>query len=974
MARQPVNLETMLEEENVQRDLQEVKYAVPEDQPDDLISDEPNVFEPETQDEPTAVEPIQVAGKIDLFTGLVKGVTKRMDEAEKRATPTAKPEALEQRGEDIVVRKASDEEEAELATTLGVTSKYTKGLNLPAIAEAAKDIDMAAYLQKIKDDNAELFETVRRGTISYANLLKMAEEKGVDHLVREFIKPGRKSAMRAEDILAGLIGAQELSKRTQQLAERAMTLTDPAEREAAFELAANAVKAEVNLYAQISGEVSEAARSVFAMREAQRVGLGTTRGEELNNLLQNEGIDSYERFFEAYLAIPPGPGKAKFLQRGWHDKSLDFLSESFINAILSSPVTHMVNVAGNSGFYLLRSVEEAVAATHGLVRSAVTGNKDRVYFREALIQLQGSYEGFVDATLVSARSFKRGEPLSDGKSKIDTRTRRAIGSTDDFGEIIGMYAKGDIGTAFINTFGVINRMSSRFLTTEDEFFKGIQYQADIKKQARVRSFKEFDLAIERGDDVEEATQKMGESYAALVANPPEPMRKSASDVAREATFQADMGKLGASLEPMMSHPLAKLFAVPFFKTPTNVVKETFKRSPLGGANYFYKAMKQGGREADLAFGRFATGTGLFALFAMKSIGYDTPDKNIIITGSPLNDEEAQQARLRLGMQDFSINIKREDGSGLYDSYTYSRLDPVSGILAMSSDFAYYAQHEDDTLALTDVATAAGMSILNYSLEMPFLQGVQDLGMILSGSDTETMGERLGEFFAKKATAAALGTVPAVASPISPTSSSLVAGFERIGDPEASETRMLSERFGDVENMSDMERGFYLELQRAMSRNPFFNEDLPPRLNLWGEPLQAGRGVGWEIINPIRIAEAKYQGVDRELLRLGDGISMPNKKEGGVRLSAEQYNRFIRLTALSDFGGRMPDSENYRKGQTLADELLELVNSRTYQRIKFDSDKLKEIKNVVESRRSDARAVLLDEYPELAARIDARKQK
>jgi len=973
MARRPVNLETMLEEENVQRDLQEVKYAVPEDQPDDLISDEPNVFAPETQEEPTAVEPIQVAGKIDLFTGLVKGVTKRVDEAERRATPTAKPEALEQRGEDIVVRKASDEEEAELATTLGVTSKYTKGLNLPAIAEAAKDIDMAVYLQKIKDDNAELFETVRRGTISYANLLKMAEEKGVDHLVREFIKPGRKSAMRAEDILAGLIGAQELSKRTQQLAERAFKLTDPAEREAAFELAANAVKAEVNLYAQISGEVSEAARSVFAMREAQRVGLATTRGEELNNLLQNEGIDSYERFFEAYLAIPPGPGKAKFLQRGWHDKSMDFLSESFINAILSHPVTHMVNVAGNTGFNILRGAEEAAAATHGLVRSAVTGNKDRVYFREALIQLDSMRSGFVDATLVSAKSFKRGEALSDG-TKIDTRSRRAIGSTDDLGEIIGMYAKGDVGTAFINTFGVLNRMSSRFLTAEDEFFKGIQYQAEIKKQARVRSFKEFDLAIERGDDVETATQKMGESYAALVNNPPEPMRKTASDISKEATFQAEMGKIGATIEPLMAHPLAKLFAVPFYRTPTNVIKETFKRSPFGIANYFYKAMKQGGREADLAFGRFATGTGIASLFATYAIGYDTPDKNIIITGSPLNDREAQQARQRLNIQDFSINIKREDGSGLYDSYTYSRLDPMSGLLAMSSDFAYYVQHEDDIDAVTDVATALGMAVMNYSLEMPFLQGVQELGMIFSGSDTENIGERLNEFLASRATAAALSTVPAVASPISPTSSSLVAGFERIGDPEMTETRMLSERFGDVENMSDVERGFYLELQRAMSRNPFFNEDLPPRLNLWGEPLQAGRGVGWEIINPIRIAEAKYQGVDKELLRIGDGISMPNKKMGGVRLSAEQYNRFIMLTAQSDYGGSMPGSGNYDAGQTLADELLELVNSRSYQRIEFDSDKLKEIRNVVESRRSDARAVLLDEYPELAARIDARKQK
>lgn len=195
--------------------------------------------------------------------------------------------------------------------------------------------------------------------------------------------------------------------------------------------------------------------------------------------------------------------------------------------------------------------------------------------------------------------------------------------------------------------------------------------------------------------------------------------------------------------------------------------------------------------------------------------------------------------------------------------------------------------------------------------------------------------------------------------------------------------MVSEQFGDVADMPAPMRGFYLALQKAKSRNPFFNDNLPPALNLWGEKLMAGKGVGYEMISPIRIQDAKYSGVDKEIIRLGAGLSMPRRTIDGVRLSAEQYNRLIMLSAKTDYAGRMPPEYDedgklisghpeYVDGQTLLDELQEEIYSPTYSQMVSDTDRIEELRTILSHRNTDARAALLQEYPELAAKIEALK--
>jgi hypothetical protein len=172
------------------------------------------------------------------------------------------------------------------------------------------------------------------------------------------------------------------------------------------------------------------------------------------------------------------------------------------------------------------------------------------------------------------------------------------------------------------------------------------------------------------------------------------------------------------------------------------------------------------------------------------------------------------------------------------------------------------------------------------------------------------------------------------------------------------------------------RGFYQELQRMKARNPFFSDAVEPMLNLWAEEIRAGSGEQWEFWSPIRVQETKYSPLDDEILRLKNGISMPNKKQHGMLLNAQQYNRMLRIMNHADFFGNMPEIEvdgemvknpDYKQGQTLADELLDFIRSDEYQGYE-DEVKHEELSKIISSRRREARDDLFEEDQVLKYRL------
>jgi hypothetical protein len=912
--------------------------------PSDLgVSDETEQLE---------IEGVQVAGIGDVVTGVTKKLARRVGEAEKRGLPPLKDEPIQEIGGVTIVREATDEEVRAINDAFG--GEYTKGINFPAIAEGIGEQDMADYLARLKDANAELFEKQRRGTLNYDALMKMAEQRGMDNVVSEWLARTPGSGEVAEDVLAGMLGAMQMQAATKEAFQAARQIVDPEERAAAYSRAKKMMTVEASLFANISGAATEAGRTLYALREAQKqldIGDSSQRAEQLMNLFGAKDAQNLEYLGEMYLALPD-PAKSKFVQQSLGAKSMDAVIEVWINSLLTSPVTHAVNIAGNTIFAAMRTLETAVAGSMvGPLRTKLVGGGERVRAREAIAQLEGIRAAITDSIVLSGRTLLTEEP-SDVITKIDIRNRRAIGTTGDPREVIDMLKRGEIGPAAVNTYGIYARLGGRFLIAEDEFFKGIGYRASLHQQADIRAGNLYDQLIDAGKTADEARRAAAAEKVRVISNPPGDVVTSARQAARELTFQGDLPGIFGKMQGTFSHPLAKLF-VPFYKTPVGVVGETFKRSPAVLAHpNFYKALKAGGREADMALSRLATGSAIMGAFAYASMGFDTPDSDVLIIGSGPADPRVRQAMQRQGLQPFSINFKQEDGT--YRGFTFSRLDPLSGMLSMAADFAYYAQYEEDTSTLEALALAASVGISEYAMEMPFLQGTQQLMNVIGIPNPAERIEAFIELMAEKGTGAVFSLAPTV--------SSFSAGVERLGDPTRSSSMLpRSGLMGeDPTTLPSYMRGFYVALQKAKARNPFFSSSVEPALNLWGEEMEAGEGYAWEFINPVRVKDSKYSLIDEEFMALGQGPAMNPRKIDGVLLNAKQYNRWLRIQNDMDANGKFPGEEGYNFATTLKPQLAEMVRSKEYKSLPSKADKYEELSLLIGQYRSQARRMLLAE--------------
>jgi len=825
-----------------------------------------------------------------------------------------------------------------------VGGEYTKGLNVVRVGDNLDAYDVGQHLSQVKDANEELFEAQRRGTLNIEALTELAEKSGTDNIVAHWLARSPGDGEVAEKVLAGLIAARQVSDETREQLAKARAMPRGPERGEAFSKFYRLMIIESNLYANLSGAISEAGRTLYMTSKIPDIDL-TGRATELQKIFGADDLEDFEYIGELYSLLPTRAQRSKFVQQGILSKSMDVVTEVWINSILSAPTTHMVNIAGNSIYQGLHILETVAAAGVGRVRSMATGSKDRARLRDAIVHLDAVRRSLTDALIVSAKAALKEEP-SDAvpTSKIDVRNKRAIGTTGDPRDVIQMYRDGNMAGMAVNALGIYARLPGRFLVAEDEFFKAIAYRVAMRKQAAYAGYDAYDAAIATGKSPDEAAHLSAMEEARLMTNPPVSFVDNAKAAAKEMTFQSDLTGTMGYFQGAFSHPIMKLF-VPFFKTPTNVITAVMKRSPAAALFPSVRnAIQAGGREADEALARIAVGSTIGATFAGIAMGVDDPDNDTLIMGAGPMDYKARQAMQRLGIQPYSINFKQEDGT--YKSVTFSRLDPISGVLAMAADFAYYSQYEDDEATLGNLAMAMTLGTAQYAEELPFLDGVKDISSVLTNPDIEGRAVAFAELFAQKGFDAGMSFIPG--------NSSFFAGIERMNDPEMG-SKLLPEEglFGeDPTTLPAPLRAFYTSLQRAKARNPFFNAEIEPRLNLYGEVMKAGTGAGWEFVSPIRVKNTKYNIVDREMMELGLGVPMPSKKIDGVLLNATQYNQIIKYMNI-DRVGRVPGDDDYDAADGMLGDLMRLIFSSSYKSLPTKEDKRNQLNKIVSERRRRA---------------------
>ena len=494
--------------------------------------------------------------------------------------------------------------------------------------------DAKRVLSETADIIAPEIDAARRGTIRQEEVSRLATDLRMTEA--ELLKRQRGGAFNAEQAVA----ARRLLITSANALVKAARAAQGGNDEAlgAFQ---EAFTRHVAVQEQIAGLTAEAGRALGAFRIAAKG--KTARARALKQIIESGGgREKIEDLAARIAALEDDEQLAAFTRSVFKPKFREKVFEIWINALLSGPRTHAVNVTSNALTTLWTLPEHLLAATFGTVRRG----PDKVRFREVGSKLYGLVEGVKDGLRYMAKALRTGESQFDPIGKIETVRRRSV--RGPLGEIV--------------------RLPGRFLQAEDDFFKATAYRMELRT-----------LAARDGLRSGLHGERLAEHIEKIVALPAEALHLKALDTARKLTFTKPLGAIGQNITNAANMIPGGRVILPFIRTPSNLIKFAAERSPLGFAMREVRdAMKKGGAERDLALARMALGTSVaVAVAAQAAEGH--------ITGAGPT-HPGQRALLRAnGWQPYSIKI-----GNTY--YSYNRLDPFGLTLGVAADFAEIAGH------------------------------------------------------------------------------------------------------------------------------------------------------------------------------------------------------------------------------------------------------------------------------------------
>lgn len=507
--------------------------------------------------------------------------------------------------------------------------------------------------------------------------------------------------------------------------------------------------------------------------------------------------------------------------------------ELWMNSVLSNPLTHAVNMSSNFASLLWRSAESLGGAGIDIARSKVTGKPRDLYAGEAVADVIGGFRGFKDGLKIAWERLKGNMDPND-VSKLEIPTRAIKGK------------KGEVA-----------RVPSKFLSAEDALYKTVIYSSKIHSEA----YKRATLEGLRGD-------ARRARFDELVKNPTDSMKAIAKHEAEYLTFNDKLNGIAADVARMRGKSRLPLeFIIPFVRTPYNIAKFGIQRTPLGAFD-LYSKVKSGAITKGEAAKRGAS----IALTTAANVAIANMVANGVITGSGPTDAKERAQLYAQGWQPRSFKI-----GGKY--YGYGRLEPLSTILGIYSDF-WDIKGRATEMEANKIVGLTAQSLKNNLLDKTFMSGLMDL--IKASDDAERYGADWVKRFAGSA-------VPAA-----------VAGVARAIDPNLREARSV--------------------IDTIKSRIPGMTAQVPERLGPFGETSKRAGTTLSRLISPVPISNAVDDTVYKELGRLKMRISTPTLTQDGKPADRDAQRRLI-MAAMPEVKAaalRLIQSEFYRNLPT--DEL------------------------------------------------------
>lgn len=699
-------------------------------------------------------------------------------------------------------------------------------------------INSAEDVKQVLADAAEAMapqiDEARRGVRSNAATQEAADALGLT--VEQLLQRRSGQALNAEESLA----ARQLWAAS---AERLLATAKKAAEPNAGPVDQYNFRKMLAVHHAIQSEVlaarAEAARAL--QQWSIPAGGGVEQARSIKLMLDNMGGEAVSKELAARLAAlgeqgttPAALGAAA--RKGAMAATMDAVKEAYVMGMLWAPPTHIVNTMSNAGVAFMQIYERAAGRQMAQALGREVG-EGGVAEGEALAMAYGLVTGLKDAFRLTGRALRTGEEQIGTGGKVDVRPD-AI-SAAAFGKA------GLLGTA-IDYLGHATRAPGRLLLGEDTFFKSIGYRMEVHAQA-------LRQATEEGLTGPDRIRRMAE----LVANPPENLHIAAVDAATYSTFTNAPGSFASRLSLLRnSSDFNPMFVVlPFLRTPANILRYTFERTPLAPlVGQWRQDIAAGGARADVALARMATGSAIS--FWAADMAYSGN-----ISGSGPKDPGRREALERQGWQPNSIYI-----GGKWVSY--NRTDPfgmLMGFAATLAETARFGEIDPDQLDEWQEVVAAGAAAVGKQvLDKTYLQGIARV--IAAIEDPE----RFAPSYVQQ----------------------LVTGFVPFGSALRFVERGLDPTDREANN----------PWQAVEAMLPGLSEGLTPKRDLWGKektPQEVyGRTV--DLLSPAKVTEAKDSPIDAAMTDNNMGVERIKKKTSfkGVEMNLrdwpEVYDRYVVL--------------------------------------------------------------------------------
>lgn len=617
---------------------------------------------------------------------------------------------------------------------------------------------------------------------------------------------------------------------------------------------------------------------------------------DISTIIENFGNETdIVKFAQAYLDVKTPQGKADLIKSMAQGNPWEKLFTVYVNGILARPGTHIKNALSSTVFLPWRMTERAVASGVGTLRQGIgLGGDDRYQLLEVPTMLASTSTAVRNGWELMSHAFVNGVPKGwSDPTKIARQQSRM--------ELFNYKADGSLLSTGIKAINYVTTFPGRSLMSADEFFKGVNYTYELAAESTRLGIKTFDDALKSGASVSDALKAKTNAIDQFLLEPPDYVAGLAETGTFTQKLEGTAGQLQSAMTPNSATGFALRTQMPFIATPVNVMGEVVSRTPLAPfTNSFWTAMKQGGKEADMAMTKVGLGSAAIYGFSQMAV-------NGNITGAGPGDKGTRQAMERQGWQPYSFVFDisgitedvRQDfsqfpgmvrfGSGDYAGkvyLSYQGMEPPGALMAMSADYVDYARYEEDDGRVNALAGGLVFGVANYMLEHPFLTGVSNITSLLGGNVPNSR-QHLVEILNG---IAKIGTTTTIKA-IEPLSGLVTSTKEKI-DP-------LRRDYQADPNLPAGIKGLMEAVNKWKSETPGLSEDLPPMLNIWGETVP--HEYTW---SPLRMKEGKMSDVDQALIQLNANISMPSRQVGmqdkttgistSTKLTTEEYNEMLRI--------------------------------------------------------------------------------